>query len=327
MFSIIMPTYNCEKYVAEAVRSILAQTYSDFELIIVDDGSTDKTYQKCQEFIKVEERIRLFKIEHKGVSAARNYGIKKANKDYILFVDGDDIWEKNLLEICYGCLSKNEMNLFGIVADFYTNNDVFVDSKSLQHFNPLKLKYQIGKDKEDIFSLFNMSSPCNKVYSREIIIENQLAFSEDCVYLEDLKFNLDYLSIVKIINVIPLDLYRYRLFVDKKQIAKRNFKSLFVNADSLMVSIRKFTDAYAMSINNYLTLQAIAIKAYYDEFLLKIMNLKAIEKRKLLDSLNTNLYYIELLKCTSGKFFSVLKACRFFRLKTLQIKLIQRRYW
>jgi glycosyltransferase involved in cell wall biosynthesis len=92
-----MPVYNVEKYVAESIQSVLDQTYSDFELNIVNDGSTDNTANVVRSF--QDARIRLITQENKGVSVARNKGIEAALGDYIAFLDGDDLW-------CPDCLAK-----------------------------------------------------------------------------------------------------------------------------------------------------------------------------------------------------------------------------
>lgn len=96
--SVIIPVYNREKYIEEAVKSVLAQSLKDFEIIIVDDGSTDSTVQICRRLSERDERIRLFSSGHFGVSAARNKGIKNSSGDYIFFLDSDDIIHPLLLE-------------------------------------------------------------------------------------------------------------------------------------------------------------------------------------------------------------------------------------
>lgn len=96
MFSVIMPLYNKQETVKESIQSVLLQTVKDFELIIVDDGSTDQSAERVQSL--AEPRIRLWKKNNKGVSAARNYGVEKAQGDYICFLDADDLWLPNHLE-------------------------------------------------------------------------------------------------------------------------------------------------------------------------------------------------------------------------------------
>ncbi|MEO8773837.1 MAG: glycosyltransferase family A protein [Gelidibacter sp.] len=95
-FSIVIPLYNKENQVKSTIESVLAQTFQDFEIIVINDGSTDES-ENVVERIK-EDRIRLFNIKNQGVSHARNYGITKANSELIVFLDADDLWETNHLE-------------------------------------------------------------------------------------------------------------------------------------------------------------------------------------------------------------------------------------
>jgi glycosyltransferase involved in cell wall biosynthesis len=94
--SVVIPVYNVEKYIAETVQSVLNQSYSDFELLIVDDGSSDRSIEICQQF--TDPRIRIIQQPNQGVSAARNAGIREAKGKYIAFLDGDDLWTVDKLE-------------------------------------------------------------------------------------------------------------------------------------------------------------------------------------------------------------------------------------
>ena len=95
-FSIIIPLYNKEKHIKNTLQSVLDQSFSNFEVIIVNDGSTDNSLNQVNAVI--DERIKVYSIENSGVSAARNYGIKKAQAEYIAFLDADDLWETSFLE-------------------------------------------------------------------------------------------------------------------------------------------------------------------------------------------------------------------------------------
>ena len=106
--SVIMPVYNTEKYVAEAIESILNQTFKDFEFIIIDDCSTDWSYQICKEYAKKDKRIRLFRNDkNMGISFTRNKLIELANTNYIACQDSDDVSESNRLELTYNFLVNN----------------------------------------------------------------------------------------------------------------------------------------------------------------------------------------------------------------------------
>lgn len=98
LISVIVPVYNVERYLNQCIDSILAQTYKDFELILVDDGSKDKSGEICDEYVKKDSRIRVFHKKNGGVSSARNYGIDNAQGTYICFVDSDDWVDETYLE-------------------------------------------------------------------------------------------------------------------------------------------------------------------------------------------------------------------------------------
>ena len=136
LFSIIIPTYNREKFIVKTIQSVISQTYTNFELIIVDDGSTDNT-EKFVRNVK-DNRIKFFKKENKERGAARNYGTNKAKGDYITFLDSDDLlYSKYLEEANLFIASNNEINIFHQLFEVtntsgkvihsanYSNNNVF----------------------------------------------------------------------------------------------------------------------------------------------------------------------------------------------------------
>ena len=136
LFSIIIPTYNREKFIVKTIQSVLSQTYTNFELIIVDDGSTDNT-EKFVRNVK-DKRIKFFKKENEERGAARNYGTNKAKGDYITFLDSDDLlYSKYLEEANLFIASNNSINIFHQLFEVtnilgkvihsanYSNNNVF----------------------------------------------------------------------------------------------------------------------------------------------------------------------------------------------------------
>ena len=117
--SIVMPVYNKEKYIARGINSILAQTFNDWELIIIDDGSTDGSLNQCKKFR--DSRIQVFHTLNRGVSEARNLGISKATGEYITFIDSDDFVAENYLEKIY---RPDEEMVIGGVAKVDINGKV-----------------------------------------------------------------------------------------------------------------------------------------------------------------------------------------------------------
>ena len=109
--SIVIPVYNAENFIKDCLDSILSQTYKDFEVILINDGSTDSSEKIIEEYIKKDDRICLINQENQGAPKARNLGIKKSKGKYIMFFDADDILKQNSLEILVSSISSNNASL------------------------------------------------------------------------------------------------------------------------------------------------------------------------------------------------------------------------
>ena len=144
LVTVIIPAYNCDKYIAYAIESVISQTYNNLELIVVDDGSIDNT---AGVVMKYGEKLRYIRQENGGVSKARNTGIKNATGDYVAFLDSDDVWEKYKLEIQMDILKKHG-NIGLIFSDFLQtkNKIVLNDRKYEDAFNIFK-EYSYGISK------------------------------------------------------------------------------------------------------------------------------------------------------------------------------------
>lgn len=143
--SVIVPVYNVNMYLRRCLDSILNQTFSDFELILVDDGSTDNSLAICEEYAATDKRIRVYTKVNEGVSVARNFGVSKASGDYIIFIDSDDFVADQYLERLYGaCVNNNAqislVNFDGIVSESqavprYTENySVMTNREAIELF-------------------------------------------------------------------------------------------------------------------------------------------------------------------------------------------------
>lgn len=121
IISIVVPVYNVEKYLKECIDSILNQTYVKLEIILVDDGSTDSSGKICDEYLKKDNRIKVFHKLNGGLSDARNYGIKHANGKYIQFTDSDDFLDKDMIKILYNNAKENNSDVS--ICSFYTLKD------------------------------------------------------------------------------------------------------------------------------------------------------------------------------------------------------------
>lgn len=117
LISVIVPIYNTEKYLVECVESIRKQTYSNIEIILVDDGSTDASIEICDEFAEKDSRVRVFHKENEGVAVARNFGIQQSNGQYVVIVDSDDVAVDKMIEVLYTQIKENDADI--AVGDYY----------------------------------------------------------------------------------------------------------------------------------------------------------------------------------------------------------------
>lgn len=208
--SIVVPVYKAENVLKKCIDSILTQTYTDFELILVDDGSPDLSGKICDDYAVADKRVSVIHKKNGGVSSARNEGIKNAKGEYICFVDSDDYIEPTYLEILIETkrLYKDIDNVwccFQTVSDYNGNN---------------RNEVRVNTDKEillyscsDIMTLHSSwfdASPCNKLYNTDTIKDNNLLMDENLSLGEDLIFNLQYLDCTnKKIVIINKCLYNY----------------------------------------------------------------------------------------------------------------------
>ena len=186
-FSIIIPCYNVEKYIEKTIKSVLSQTYSNFELLLINDGSTDNTFKIIKQLEETDDRIRVFSQENLGVSQTRNKGISLSKGEFIYFLDGDDLIENNLLEKANEIFDKKEIDVFSF------GYDVFRGENRLELSNK-KFDSSIFTSKEFLKRFFVKDIPqsiCSLIVKKEIF--KNLYFKENMVVGEDLEFQIQLL--------------------------------------------------------------------------------------------------------------------------------------
>lgn len=180
-FSIIVPVYNVELYLRRCIESVLTQSYHDFELILVDDGSKDNSGAICDEYAKKDNRVRVFHKENGGVSSARNVGLNEAEGEWICFVDSDDYLLPTALLNIQKTLNKVDAVLY--LFDYQQND------------TPCRLPFGEKISKEEyikaILTYKLQTSPWAKIYRRSLL--NGIQFNKDLVIGEDLLFNFEYI--------------------------------------------------------------------------------------------------------------------------------------
>lgn len=196
MISIIIPVYNKSNYIKDTLMSVLSQSITDIEVIVIDDGSTDNSLNIVEKIRENDHRIKLYVNPHKGVSFARNTGLKNASGEYITFIDADDTVAPDYLEQLLK-YSKNDLVVSGLIEDNKSTNQ-----KKIINAARREISFgQFGRFifNHDNFPIFSMA--VTKLYSSKIIKDNQLKFRKS-QFGEDTLFVMDYIVHCKNIRVI-----------------------------------------------------------------------------------------------------------------------------
>lgn len=208
MISVIVPVYNCEENLERCVQSILKQSETHIEVILVNDGSTDRSPEICDKYAKEDSRVRVIHQKNSGVSKARNAGIQAAEGEYIQFADSDDYLEKGMCERMKKIMEEQQSDL--VISGFhhhYVGRDIIKCPKESQT-SPVEMK-TLGSLFLELYEQGFLNMPWNKLYKKEKIVEQ---FPENLSLGEDLLFNLSYLKQLKgkeKISFISLPLYHY----------------------------------------------------------------------------------------------------------------------
>lgn len=183
--SVIMPAYNAEKYIKEAIESVLMQSYKNFELIIIEDNSSDNTRSIIKECASHDKRIIAhFNKENKGCANSRNIGLSLCHGEYMAFIDSDDVWLPKKLEMQIEFLNKQKKDMVYTAYEIIDSNGCLMKSRSVKEKLVLK---DLLKENSVIFS-----TTCFRYYAIKDLLFKQEWFHEDYVYLLDcLKLGLN----------------------------------------------------------------------------------------------------------------------------------------
>lgn len=202
MISVIVPVYNAEKYLHSCIDSILRQSFKDFEIMLIDDGSKDGSSAICDEYAAKDSRIRVFHKPNGGVSSARNLGLDNARGEWVTFVDSDDWIAPTFLELLLESANKNHADI--CMCDFYfsfRDNDYRHDVYSWRHQGVQGLA-------EYIESTWTIA--CASIQKRSLYEDNRFRFPLNIRYCEDFHLIIRLCSKAKIVSKVNEPLYYYR---------------------------------------------------------------------------------------------------------------------
>lgn len=205
MISVIIPVYNTEKYIVDCLDSLVRQTYQDFEVLLINDGSTDASAQIITNYI-AENNLEHFHLIHKengGVSTARNLGIEKAAGKWIAFIDSDDWVEPEYLQRMVEGLQEHPADfcMTGF-RRYYEENDSLRDSHNVS--------FDYGNTDDKLAKII-LNHPIGRLFSREVLSENNIHFDTSILFAEDTAFMFDYIRHTMKVLILPENQYVYRI--------------------------------------------------------------------------------------------------------------------
>lgn len=201
MISIILNVYNGEKYLPHCVQTVLRQTYTNFELLIINDGSTDNTQNIAESFQTKDKRVIVYNTENKGLSGSRHYGLSKVNGDYLIFIDCDDYIEPTFLEKLYTALVTQNADM--AICEYYE------EYKDYQKHIHIQEHTQTEDYTKDLIRGRTWNVVWNKLIRTDIVRQNQITFPIGIRYWEDVPFSVCYSLYCQKIAYVHEPLYHY----------------------------------------------------------------------------------------------------------------------
>lgn len=239
IISIIVPVYNVEVYLRQCLDSILSQTFTAWELILVDDGSPDGSGAICDEYAAKDSRVRVFHISNGGVSNARNVGMDAAKGDWITFIDSDDWVAPDFIEKLYAPIVNNPC------LDFvHGGMQSYCEKDGVSNYRVFK--YYVGEDKAYLLKTFD-GHTVSKLFKRDILIDNQLKFDCSILISEDHIFNVNYIQHINLYCFSDAIGYFYRLRIDSATHSRNTAKSFLTYLSKNTEFLKEYTNSHQIN--------------------------------------------------------------------------------
>lgn len=209
--TIIVPVYNVEQSLSRCIDSILTQTFVDFELLLINDGSKDNSGKICDDYSHKDNRIKVFHKENNGVSSARNLGLKHAKGTYIAFIDSDDWVKDSYLDELYKASTDNSDLVVGSYTQFDENGNYYIREYTSRTYNLSKSVDIKQIEQSSTISICLFFHPWRKLFKTNIIREHNILFDESIFISEDTIFIMKYVCYCENIRIISNTSYMYYL--------------------------------------------------------------------------------------------------------------------
>lgn len=280
--SIIIPVYNGEKHIEKCINNVLKQTYKNLEIIIINDGSKDKTENILDEIQKLDNRIKIINKENTGVSDTRNFGINIATGEYIMFLDSDDYLQKNCIKELVKLINKNNNDLilfgFKVLGDNKRKNDT-------ENLKEIKNKEEALKaiiaTKKNIYGYI-----WRAIYSKKMLIENNILFPVGIKIYEDYLFLTKCIFYSNGLGITTKEYYNYVLgetSMSTKYIPTLSYDTNFVNEEiykDIIIKKPELIKGYECVVcNRYLRIVQNIMKNSNQKFYTNVKKIRDIKKK------------------------------------------------
>ena len=257
--SVIMPIYNAYDYLRPAIDSVLDQTLREIELICIDDGSTDSSFELIKEYQQRDERIRIVTETNAGPALARNNGIKRARGEYLAFLDADDFFEPTLLEKLYNIAKEKDLDIAISGYDMYNSRKAtFENALPSEHEEIYDGGVVTSKNESpDKIFLSTNGAAWNKLFRRSFVLEKQLSFLVDVKMYEDVYFVITAFSLAARVGKVFETLLHHRIYSDQSR--AKMFRKYYSQIPFAYLKIKEFlmhNGMYAPLSTSFLNLTA-----------------------------------------------------------------------
>ena len=238
--SVIIPIYNAYDYLRPALDSVVYQTLREIEIICIDDGSTDRSLEILKEYQKNDDRVRIVTEANAGPGIARNNGLGRARGEYIAFLDADDFYEPNFLELLYEKACSENLDIAISGFDIYNSQRaIFTRTEEAEHLEIYEGGAVTSKSQNPNEILSSTAgSAWNKMFRRSFIIDKELKFLPDVKTYEDVYFTVSALSLAERVARVPDILVHHR--IHSEQARAKVFRKNFSQIPAVFVNIKKF---------------------------------------------------------------------------------------
>lgn len=288
--SLIVPIYNVEQYLSQCIDSILTQTFTDFELLLIDDGSSDNSGTICDKYAQIDSRIKVFHKTNEGASAARNLGIEHATGEWINFIDSDDWIPSDYLETIMNDINIADLTFWGCSIHRTDNSQTCYRPSERYATEKNEIESYLAYLKNNSQQFEYLGYTWNKLFKTPIIKDNNIRFIKNLNMREDEVFTLSYAKHIHSIRIKSSPLYNYRIINNSLTHRAKTQNEYLLLIKELTKVLTGYSNKKLILIEEnallYYYFNVLILEKYFTKIWFKLLN-KFIDKGKYLKEENS----------------------------------------